>query len=319
MNILVTGGAGYIGSYVVDLLIDKYNVIVVDDLSTGSIEAVNKKAKFYEIDICDYEKLNSVFKDNHIDGVIHFAAKLNVEESSRLPLDYYETNVAGTSNLLRCMVNNKVNSIVFSSTAAIYGERMNDDKITEEEPTAPVNNYGLSKLMGEQIIEAANKAHNINYISFRYFNVAGGRKIGWPIERFSTLIPRIISSVKNNIKLEVYGNDYPTSDGTCIRDYIHVIDLAKAHIVGLEKIMNNNDISGIYNLGSSKGFSVLEVINTTAKVLNKKVDYTITARRIGDPYFSVASSLKAKEILGWETEINNLDDIILDMWQNNQN
>lgn len=317
-NILVTGGAGYIGSHVVDLLVDTYKVVVVDDLSTGSIDAINSNATFYKCDINDYNSLNKVFTENEFDGVIHFAAKLDVEESNRLPFDYYETNVAGTNNLLRCMLKNNVNSIVFSSTAAVYGDTLEAIKIEEDAKVLPLNNYGLSKLMGEQIIEAGYKAHGINYINFRYFNVAGSRKIGKKIDDFTTLIPRIITSVKNDDKLIVFGNDYPTKDGTCVRDYIHVVDLAKAHIIGIERLINNDKVSGTYNLGSSEGFSVMEVIATTNKILDKDVNYEVGARREGDPFYSVASSKKANDLLGWHTEINKLEDIILDMWNNNK-
>lgn len=318
MNILVTGGAGYIGNHIVDLLLPEHKVIIVDDLSTGSIDAIKNKDLFYQVDIRDYDELKKVFKDNQIDGVIHLAAKLDVEESVSEPYKYFDTNITGTLQLLKCMKEYDVQNIVFSSTAAVYGEVFTEDKIDELAGVKPVNPYGLSKLYGESMIEAGHDSYNLNYIIFRYFNVAGGSKVGYGIEQMKTLIPRVVSSYKNNLTLNVFGSDYPTHDGTCIRDYIHVVDLAKAHIVGLEKLVQGENVSGIYNLGSSAGFSVLEVINVASSVLNHKIDYKLAPRREGDPFFSVASSQKAFDKLGWKTEVNDLKDIISDMYEKNK-
>lgn len=318
MNVLVTGGAGYIGNHIVDLLSLEHNVIIVDDLSTGSIEAIKNKENFYQIDITNYDALLNVFKENEIHGVIHLAAKLDVEESVSDPYLYFDTNVNGTIQLLKCMKETGVKNIVFSSTAAVYGEVFTEDKISEDACVNPVNPYGLSKLYGENIISLGRESYDLNYITFRYFNVAGSKKIGYGIEQMKTLIPRVISSYKNDTVLNVFGSDYPTHDGTCVRDYIHVVDLAKAHIIGLERLMQDNNVSGVYNLGSSSGFSVLEVINVASSVLNQEINYSLAPRREGDPFFSVASSDKALKNLGWKTEINNLKDIISDMYECNK-
>ena len=318
MVILVTGGAGYIGSHIVNQLINDFEVIVVDDLSSGSKEAINDKATFYNCDICNYDDLFDVFKNNKIDGVIHLAAKLSVEESSYLPLEYFNTNVSGTINLLKCMKENECNNFVFSSTASVYGNSHSDKKVDENAITNPINNYGLSKLFSEKIIQEAYKAHGINNVIFRYFNVAGSKKVGYPLEKNTLLIPKIIVSLKSNELLKVFGDDYDTKDGTCIRDYIHVEDIASAHVIAIKKLLDNQNVTGIYNLGSSNGFSVLDVIKTTEKVLNTKVNYVVENRRVGDPQYLVASSKKANDVLGWKPNINKLDDIILDMWNKNK-
>lgn len=318
MRILVTGGAGYIGSYVVNQLIENYEVIIVDDLSSSSIEAVNDKALFFRYDICNYYDLINIFTKYKIDGVIHLAAKLSVEESNYKPLEYFDTNVSGTINLLKCCKEFNIKNFVFSSTASVYGNNDGLSILFEDSAVEPINNYGLSKLYSEKIIEKSQHAHGINYVIFRYFNVAGGKKVGFPLEKNTLLIPKIISSLKNNEVLKVFGNNYPTKDGTCIRDYIHVNDIAAAHILALEKLLANENISGVYNLGSSKGFSVLEVIETTEKVLNTQVNYEVVAKREGDPYFSLASSQKVCKTLGWSPRIDKLEDIILDVWKQNQ-
>lgn len=318
MVILVSGGAGYIGSHIVNQLINDFDVIVVDDLSSSSEKAINSKATFYNCDICDYESLKDIFKNNKIDGVIHLAAKLSVEESSYKPLDYFHTNVSGTINLLRCIKEFNCSNIVFSSTASVYGDSHSDKKVDENDSTNPINNYGFSKLVAEKIIKEAYKAYAINYVIFRYFNVAGSKKVGYPLEANTLLIPKVIVSLKTKEYLKVFGNDYPTVDGTCIRDYIHVEDIASAHVIAIKKLLEKQEISGVYNLGSSNGFSVLDVIKTTEKVLNTKVNYNIVDRRVGDPQYLVASSKKATEILGWEPKIDKLEDIILDMWEKNK-
>ncbi|WP_423364090.1 UDP-glucose 4-epimerase GalE [Mycoplasma sp. P36-A1] len=319
MSILVTGGAGYIGRYITDLLIEQNEeVIIVDNLSTGHISGVNKKALFYEYDIRDQEQLNEVFKVNKIDCVIHLAAKLSVEESAKKPYEYYDVNVAGTLNLLKTMKKYNVKDIVFSSTAAVYGDADLSNKIDENYITDPVNVYGRTKLFGEKMIEDA-KVYGLNYVIFRYFNVAGGNKKGYKIEQFTTLIPKVITAVHKDMPVTVYGNDYPSIDGTCIRDFIHVEDLAKAHILAAKKLMSDasNNISGIYNLGSSQGFSVLEIIKASEKAIGKNIEFIIGPRRQGDLFCSVASSEKAFENFGWKTNINSVEDIINDMWQKN--
>ena len=319
MNILVTGGAGYIGCYIVKELCQNNNVVIVDNLSTSSIEGIkaNPTAKFYEKDIRNKEEMIKIFSENKIDVVIHMAALLDVEESSRKPLEYYDVNINGTIVLLEVMKQFDVKNIVFSSTAAVYGNVQEYVKITEDFLTDPLNNYGYSKLVGEKILQTISLAEELNYVIFRYFNVAGGKKHGYGIEKMKTLIPRVLSSIKSEQVLQVYGNDYPSDDGTCVRDYIHVEDLAKAHALAAKKIFNEKNISGIYNLGSSKGYSVFEVINESGKVIGKAPNFDIVARRVGDPFYSVASSEKSEKILGWQRNYDKLGDIILDMWREN--
>lgn len=318
MNILVTGGAGYIGRYICDLLVeDNQKVIIVDNLSTGDISGVNKSATFYQYDIRNKEQMEEVFSKHDVDVVIHMAALIKVEESGQIPYEYYDVNVTGTLVLLEAMKNHNCNNIVFSSTAAVYGDADLNSKIEEDYITNPINVYGKSKLYGENIIESGD-IYGLNHIIFRYFNVAGGKKMGYEIEKFSTLIPNIISATKNGYPVTVFGDDYPSQDGTCIRDFIHVVDLAKAHILAAHKLVENGkELNGVYNLGSSKGFSVFDIVKASETAIGKKVDYKVGPRRNGDIFYSVASSKKANEKLGWQTEVNNVEDIIEDMWKQN--
>lgn len=317
MNVLISGGAGYIGKYIVDLLVDNNKVVIIDNLSTGHISAVNEKAIFYEGDILDKKLLRKIFEKENIDVVIHMAALLNVEESSIKPYEYYDVNFTGTLRLLEVMKEYNVNKIVFSSTAAVYNGQELVEKIDEEFPTLPINNYGRSKLFAEDLIQAGNEANGLNYVIFRYFNVAGGKKYGYELSDNKTLIPRVVSSLYLDKEMEVYGNDYPTNDGTCVRDFIFVEDLAQAHIIAAEKLYESEDVNGIYNLGSENGFSVQEVIDISSKVLNKQVQYNVSERRKGDSAYSVASSKKANEILGWSPKNNDLEFIIKDVYESN--
>lgn len=318
MNILITGGAGYIGSYITDYFLKNNDdkVIILDDLSTGHIDGVHKDAIFYEGDIRDTKILDKVFSENDIDIVIHMAAKLNVEESTKKPLFYYDVNVTGTIRILEAMVKHNVDKIVFSSTAAVYGDG-NEKVIYEDANTDPNNPYGISKLQGEDIIIDIAKAHGIRYSIFRYFNVAGGKKPGYDLSYFSTLIPRVICQVRDGAKLEVFGDDYNTVDGTCVRDFIHVSDLAYAHVLGAKILFEKENISNIYNLGTGTGYSVLEIIKAVGKVTNIEVNYSIGPRRIGDTVFSVSSKDKASDILKWKIEIEDVEEIIDDMWKCN--
>lgn len=316
MNILVTGGAGYIGSYAVKKLLDrKYQVIVVDNLSTGFIQAVDPRAQFYHIDIRDKNKLNAVFKKHKIDLVMHFAAKIVAPESVKKPLEYYENNVYGSLVLLQVMKENDVNKIVFSSTAAVYGLLdKGNDVIDETDPTEPINPYGYSKLVVENMIKDANHAHGLQYIIFRYFNVAGGKRLGNPLKE-TALIPRLLLTANGfHEKFYIFGNDYDTKDGTCIRDYVHVEDLVDAHILAAEKMLENKHQNGIYNLGNGRGFTVLEIYKMAQSVTGKTIPMEFQARREGDPVISVASSEKAKRLLNWKPVYKNIDQIILSAW-----
>lgn len=313
MNVLVTGGAGYIGSLAVNELINKgVQVIVVDNLSRGSILAINKKAIFYKIDIKDYYALSMVFTEHKIDVVLHFAAKMIAPESVEKPLEYYENNVYGTNVLLKVMKDNNVNNIVFSSTAAVYGLLdKGNDVIYENDITEPINPYGETKLATEKMIKWASNAYGLNYIIFRYFNVAGGKKIGLDPINQTALIPRLILTANGYFdKFYIYGDDYNTKDGTCIRDYIHIEDLVTAHIIACEKLYHKSHQNGIYNLGNGRGFTVLEVYEKAKIITKKDIPMEIVDRRNGDPVISVASSKKAKELLNWIPKHSNIEDII---------
>ena len=317
MKLLVLGGAGYIGSHTVSELLDiGHEVVIVDSLVTGYADAVNEKATFYQGDIRDKNFLDALFNNEHIDAVIHFAAFSLVGESVTNPLKYYENNLYGTKVLLESMINNNIDKIVFSSTAAVYGEPENIP-ISETNRTCPTNPYGETKLAMEKMISWTAKAHNLHYVSLRYFNACGAHKsgkIGEAHNPESHLIPLILQ-VPNGKReyVSVYGTDYDTDDGTCIRDYIHVTDLAKAHILAVEYLMNGGT-NEIFNLGNGVGYSVREVIETARKVTGHPIMEKEEPRRAGDPARLVASGQRAKEILGWEPEIKDLADIISSAW-----
>lgn len=299
-NILVIGGAGYIGSVFIEELLKtkkNINVVILDNLSTGFKENINPKAKFYKGCQKDYKLLTKIIIDEQIDFIFHFAAKLVVGESVFMPIEYYENNVGGMLNIVKCMKENNVKNIIFSSTAAVYGNSK-IFPIDENSPKEPINPYGSSKLADEYILKGANEAYGINYGILRYFNVAGAsKKYGSRLSNPTLLIPVINKSINNKTQMKVFGNNYKTKDGSCIRDYIHVVDLVKAHILMMEYMLKNNK-SNIVNLGTSKGFTVFEVIKTTEKVLNKKVDYIIAPRRKGDPAVLITKNNKAKKDLG---------------------
>lgn len=301
MTILVLGGAGYIGSHTVYELIDSgEDVVIIDNLLTGHIEAVHPKARFYKGDIRNREFLDSVFEKENINSVIHFAASSLVGESMQLPLKYYDNNLCGTKTLLDAMVAHKIDKIVFSSTAAVYGEP-ESIPILETDKTEPTNTYGETKLAMERMFKWVGKAHGLRYVSLRYFNACGAHvsgKIGEDHNPESHLIPLILQ-VPNRKRefISIFGEDYETNDGTCIRDYIHVTDLAQAHILAV-KYLQNGGKSDIFNLGNGIGFSVKEVIETARKVTGNSIPAKVTPRREGDPAKLIASSDKAKNILG---------------------
>lgn len=317
MTILVLGGAGYIGSHTVYELIENgEDVAIIDNLQTGHIKAVHPKARFYKGDIRNREFLDSVFAKEKIDAVIHFAAYSLVGESMEKPLKYYENNLCGTKILLDSMVANGINKIVFSSTAATYGEP-ESLPILETDKTEPTNPYGETKLAMEKMFKWVGRAHNINFVSLRYFNACGAHvsgEIGEDHAVETHLIPLILQ-VPNNKREHIYifGDDYNTKDGTCIRDYIHVTDLAQAHILAV-KYLRNGGNSDIFNLGNGIGFSVKEVIETARKVTGHPIPALISPRRAGDPAKLIASSNKARKFLGWKPEHAELEEIIATAW-----
>lgn len=296
MKILLTGGAGYIGSAAGKLLIEKgHEVIVVDNLSKGKKELIDSKAKFYHIDLTNKQELSNVFSENKIDVIIHFAAYKAVEESMENAVKYSD-NIAGTINLLNLMVEFNVKKIIFSSTAAVYEPI--DTPLNEESKTNPINFYGFTKLESENIIKWYSKIHNLQYIIFRYFNVAGDMGLKYVDPDAKNIFP-IIMNVLNGKeeKLTIFGTDYPTKDGTCIRDYIDMEDLVKAHILALN--INSNET---INLGSGKGYSVKELIETFNKIAGKEIRCDYGSKRKGDPVSVLTSIDKAKKILNWVPE-----------------
>lgn len=318
MKLLVLGGAGYIGSHTATELLDNgHEVVIADNLVTGYREAVPEKATFYQGDLRDKDFLVDLLTKEKVDAVIHFAAFSLVGESVTNPLKYYENNLYGTKVLLDAMIETGVDKIVFSSTAATYGEPENIP-ILESDRTCPTNPYGETKLAMEKMISWAAKAHGLHFVSLRYFNACGAHKsgkIGEAHNPESHLIPLVLQ-VPNGKRefVSIYGNDYDTPDGTCIRDYIHVTDLAKAHILAVEYLMHGGE-SDIFNLGNGVGYSVKEVIETARKVTGHPIPAKEEARRAGDPARLVASGEKAKKILGWEPEITDLADIISSAWK----
>lgn len=315
--ILVCGGAGYIGSHTVRQLIDNSeDVIIVDNLETGHKEAIHPKAKFYNTDIRDEKALETVFKENKIDEVIHFAANSLVGESMMNPLKYYNNNVHGTEVLLNVMAKHDVKKIVFSSTAATYGEPKNIP-ILESDETKPTNAYGETKLAMEKMMKWADIAHGIKYISLRYFNVAGAHIsgiIGEDHNPETHLIPLILQVPLGKREfISIFGDDYDTHDGTCVRDYIHVSDLAEAHILAVNKLREGFN-SNIYNLGSGNGFTVKEIIEAARLVTGHSIPAKVCERRTGDPAKLVASSEKARRELGWQPKFENIEAMIASAW-----
>jgi UDP-glucose 4-epimerase len=318
MAILVCGGAGYIGSHTVSELLDRgEEVVVVDNLQSGHKAAVLEKATLCVGDLRDEKFLERVFQEYKIDAVIHFAADSLVGESVTVPLKYYENNLYGTLCLLKVMQKYDVKKIVFSSTAATYGEPKNIP-ILETDPTIPTNPYGETKLAVEKMLKWADEAHGIKHVVLRYFNVAGAHMNGILGEDHSPethLIPIILQvALGQREAISIFGDDYDTEDGTCIRDYIHVTDLADAHILALNKL-KKDDTSAIYNLGNGNGFSVKEVIEVVRIVTGHPIPAIVAPRRVGDPGKLVASSEKAMRELGWRPQYATLEAMVLSAWE----
>ncbi|WP_033161164.1 UDP-glucose 4-epimerase GalE [[Mycoplasma] collis] len=315
---LLIGGAGYIGSNFAWLLSDlKQNIIIVDNLSTGNKEFLPPEAKFYETDHNNFQQLEKIFSENKIDVIVQLAAFIKVGESVLKPLDYYQNNINGIINILKLIDKYKIKKLIFSSTAAVYGQNPNQN-FSEDDFLNPINPYGQSKLFCEKIIiDYAVNNPNFKYGILRYFNVAGADPdlrsgLFSKTNNYSLLIPVISNSILENKEIKIFGNDYQTKDKTCIRDYIHVSDLARAHYL-LNNYLNNNK-SDIFNVGLNKGISNLEIIKTFEKIIGKKIDFTFSPRREGDPDKLIANNEKIKNILGFKNKYN-LKDIIGHEWK----
>lgn len=322
MSILVLGGAGYIGGHTVYSLIEQgYEVVIIDNLEAGHREALHPQAKFYKGDIRDREFLDSVFEQETIESVIHFAASIEVAESMKDPLKYYDNNLYGTKVLLDAMVAYGINKIVFSSTAAVYGEP-ESIPICEGDRTNPKNPYGETKFAMEKMVHWVGEAHGLSYVSLRYFNACGAHvngTIGEAHNPETHLIPLILQvPLGQKEAIHIFGSDYDTTDGTCIRDYIHVSDLAQAHILAVQYLTDGNT-SNIFNLGNGIGFSVKEVVQMARKVTGHPIPVNYKERRAGDPARLIASSEKARTKLGWNPKYADLEQIISTAWNWHKN
>ncbi len=315
-RILVTGGAGYIGSHTVkELLARGYETVTLDNLSTGYRDLV-LGGEFVEADLRDIDAVRKVFSKYPVDAVIHFAASCCVGESVERPMEYYENNVLGGLNLLAAMVEGKVGSIIFSSTCAVYGNPI-EVPIAESHPQLPINPYGQTKSLFEDLLKSHERIHGIGYSSLRYFNAAGCDRDGETGESHDPethLIPLVLDAALGRLpRLEIFGTDYDTPDGTCVRDYIHVSDLADAHIRCLEHLLGGGP-SAAYNVGTGKGYSVREIIEAAARMTGRDVPHVGSARRPGDPPELVASAEKIKADLGWSPRHSEIDEILTTAW-----
>ncbi len=315
MNLLITGGAGYIGGTLTRLLLQQgHAVTIFDNLCHSRREAVAQGATFVQGGLADGALLTETLSHTHFDGVLHFAALIEAGESMKFPGVYFRNNTAGTLSLLECMEKTGTNRLVFSSTAACYGEpeRM---PILETDPLRPTNVYGESKLLSERMMQWFSSQTGLRYVALRYFNVAGAIPgYGENHEPESHLIPLILDvalGLRENIK--IFGQDYPTKDGTCVRDYIHVQDLAEAHLLALASL--ERQTNAVYNLGNGHGFSVREVIESARRVTGREIRVVEEPRRPGDPAVLVASSEKAKQELGWQPKFTDLDSIVATAWE----
>ncbi len=315
MRILVTGGAGYVGGTVAELLLQKgHEATIYDNLCHGHRSMVPAKAEFIEGDLADRSRLEQIFSSRKFDGVMHFAALIEAGESMKKPELYFRNNSASTLTLFEAMLAKGVNRLVFSSTAAVYGEP-ESTPIREDAPLRPTNTYGESKLLVEHMLTWLNRVHGFRYASLRYFNVAGaieGR--GEAHEPESHLIPLILDVALGKRKsIKIFGQDYPTPDGTCIRDYVHVQDLAHAHLLALEALNDRDRL--IYNIGNGHGFTIREVIESARRVTGHPIPVEEAERRPGDPAVLIASSEKIERELGWKREFDKLDDIVSSAWK----
>ncbi|CAG8519815.1 7597_t:CDS:1 [Diversispora eburnea] len=322
MKVFICGGAGYIGSHIVRELstLSHYEIIIIDNLSKGHVESIPVGIKFENADICDKEALERVFTKHKPEAVMHFCASIAVGESVTDPLGYYENNVVGTIYLLQAMKKHNVKYFIFSSTAAIFGNP-EETPIPDDSPTKPINPYGDTKLTVEKILAWTEDAHGIKYVCLRYFNACGAHesgKIGEEHDPETHLIPLILQvALGKREKIKIYGDKYDTKDGTCIRDYVHVTDLATAHIKALEYLVRENK-SNKFNLGSGEGYSVKEVIEASRKVTGHPIPEIIDEPRSGDPDILIAGSERAEKILGWKRKYNTIEDIVKTAWKYHQ-
>lgn len=314
--ILVVGGAGYIGSHFVKNIVETHEVVVLDNLSTGHHWAVDKRAYFIQGDLGDVITVQHIFDTYKIDAVVHFAAFSLVGESVTDPLKYYDNNVVGTLNLLKVMKDYQINKFIFSSTAATYGIP-SVNKIDENTPTNPINPYGKSKLMVEHMLSDFAKSYGLNYVVLRYFNAAGAHvtgEIGEMHKPETHLIPLVLQNLLGQREcISVFGTDYSTPDGTCIRDYIHVTDISNAHSLALKGLLKESIKTATYNLGNGNGYSVKEIIETCERITGKKANVQYIERRTGDPPRLVASAEKIYKELGWQAQ-SDIEDIIRSAW-----
>ena len=312
MNIIVTGGAGYIGSHVCkDLKKNKFNPIVIDDLSTGHKKFV-KWGPLEIADINSYKKIDKILRKYQPEAIIHLAGKINVGESFLNPKKYYLNNLAGSNKLLKCMIKNNIKKIIFSSSAAVYGN-VKKNKIRENQKCNPTSPYAKTKMLFEKSLEKQSKLNNINFISLRYFNAAGAdkdAKIGEAHNPETHLIPLAIEAGLKNRELKIYGTEYDTKDGTCVRDYIHVSDLANAHVLALKKILGLNISNKFINLGNEKGFSVLEIIKKIEKILKLKIKKKFNENRKGDADKLISCINLARKYLNWSPKRSGLNNIL---------
>ncbi|CAG8467320.1 14020_t:CDS:1 [Acaulospora morrowiae] len=322
MKVLICGGAGYIGSHLVRELLTQpgYEIIVLDNLSKGHVESIPTGVEFENANICDKESLERVFSKHKPDAVMHFCASIAVGESVTDPLGYYENNVVGTIYLLQTMIKHNVKYFIFSSTAAIFGNP-EETPIADNAPTKPINPYGDTKLTVEKILAWTEDAHGLKYVCLRYFNACGAHEsgeIGEDHDPETHLIPVVLQVPLGQREfIKIYGDDYDTKDGTCVRDYIHVTDLATAHIKALEYLVRVNK-SDRFNLGSGEGYTVKEVIEAVRKVTGHPIPEVIEARRAGDPAVLIAGSERAEKILGWRRKYNKVEDIVATAWKYHQ-
>jgi len=314
VKVLVTGGAGFVGSVICEELLTKgHEVVVLDNLQQGHQQAVPERAEFVLADICDLATLDEIFQRFEVDAVIHMAAESVVQYSATDPKRFFQTNVVGALNLLNAMLRSGVDRLIFSSTAAVYGEPR-AVPIDEEHIKNPVNAYGESKLMFERIIEWYAEAYGLKHVSLRYFNAAGASKrMGEDHNPETHLIPNVLKAALNNSPVSVFGTDYPTKDGTCLRDYVHVLDITGAHVLALERLDSLGSRS--YNLGNGGGYSVTEVIEAAKRVTGVNIPVKLCPRRAGDPAVLVASSRRARSELGWVPEFAELESMVESAWE----
>lgn len=317
MKILITGGAGYIGSFMVKAALDKgYEVVVADNLERGQEKAIDKKAEFILGDLKDKKFVESLFSEGKFDAVVHFAGYISMSESVNNPYIYFDNNINSSLNIVENMVKHRVNNFVFSSTAGVYGNPIKTP-IREDHPKNPTNPYGESKLMVEKILSWYGKIYDLNFASLRYFNASGASLDGGLGESHSPeshLVPNAINSILNKTQFTLYGNDYPTSDGTCIRDYIHVIDLVEAHILAIFKLKNDGG-KLFYNVGTGHGYSNKEVIDMIKKISDSEINIENLGRRPGDADILIADPNLIKRDLGFSPKYSDLETIVKSAWE----